>query len=84
MKLGGDAFAGCTSLTSVTIPNSVSDLKKDTFYWCEQLKDITYSGTVKQWKELTAKCPGWARHCPCKVVKCKDGEVPVTAEDRDE
>ena len=83
-SIGQGAFNNCYTLTSVTIPNSVSDLKKDTFYWCEQLKDITYSGSVKQWRELTAKCPGWARDCPCEAVKCKDGEAPMTAEDRGE
>ena len=83
-SIGQGAFDKCHTLTSVTIPNSVCDIGKNAFYWCELLKDITYSGTVKQWRELTAKCPGWAADCPCEVVKCKDGEVPVTAEDRDE
>lgn len=83
-SIGHGAFDNCHTLTSVTIPNSVYDIGKNAFYWCVQLKDITYSGTVKQWRELTAKCPGWASDCPCEVVKCKDGEVPVTAEDRDE
>lgn len=83
-SIGQGAFDKCYTLASVTIPNSMCDIGKNAFYWCEQLKDITYSGTVKQWRELTAKCPGWAADCPCEVVKCKDGDAPVTAEDRDE
>ena len=80
--IGSAAFRGCASLTSLTIPVSVEMLGFGVFQRCVSLKSINYAGTVKQWMELTAKCPGWARHCPCEVVKCKDGEVPVVEHDR--
>ncbi|HIU99370.1 MAG TPA: leucine-rich repeat protein [Candidatus Limadaptatus stercoripullorum] len=81
-SIGDWAFRGCNSLTSVTIPNSVTSIGENAFRFCRSLRHVTYSGTVRQWKKLTAKCPGWAADCPCEVVKCKDGEVPLTAEDR--
>ena len=83
-SIGDYAFPGCTSLTSVTIPNSVTSIGENAFRFCWSLRHVTYSGTVRQWKKLTAKCQGWTGYCPCEVVKCKDGEVPVTAEDRGE
>ena len=83
-SIGDYAFPGCTSLTSVTIPNSVTSIGENAFRFCWSLRHVTYSGTVRQWKKLTAKCQGWAGYCPCEVVKCKDGEAPVTAEDRGE
>ena len=80
-SIGQFAFAFC-ALTAVTIPNSVRNIGANTFYGCTPLENITYSGTVEQWRELTTQCCRWARHCPCEVVKCKDGEVPVTEHDR--
>ena len=76
------AFEDCISLASVTIPDSVTSMGEGAFYRCGTLRHVTYSGTVRQWKKLTAKCQGWAGYCPCEVVKCKDGEVPVTEHDR--
>src|SRR5262249_33457268 len=32
-----DAFAGCTGLTSITIPGSVVDVGEDAFYYCTSL-----------------------------------------------
>ena len=83
-SIGDWAFSACDSLTSITIPDSVASIGENAFRFCWSLRHVTYSGTVRQWKKLTAKCPGWAGYCPCEVVKCKDGEAPVTAEDRGE
>ena len=83
-SMGEIAFFRCSSLTSITIPDGVASIGENAFCFCWSLRHVTYSGTVRQWKKLTAKCQGWAGYCPCEVVKCKDGEAPVTAEDRGE
>ena len=81
-SIGDWAFYDCGSLTSVTIPDGVASIGENAFRFCRSLRHVTYSGTVRQWKKLTAKCQGWAGYCPCEVVKCKDGEAPVTEHDR--
>ena len=81
-SIGDYAFSGCTSLTSITIPDGVASIGENAFRFCWSLRHVTYSGTVRQWKKLTAKCQGWAGYCPCEVVKCKDDEVPVVEHDR--
>ena len=33
-SIGGSAFSGCTGLTSVTVPNSVTSIGNDAFFLC--------------------------------------------------
>ena len=74
--IGEKAFAGCSSLTAVTIPNSVTSIGAQVFYGCSALTTINYAGTKKQWKgiedtNLTIE--------PKKqiVVHCTDGDVKL-------
>src|SRR5438067_7063128 len=39
-SLGNKAFGDCSNLTSVTIPNSVTNIGKGTFYFCTNLANI--------------------------------------------
>ncbi|MEE1220206.1 MAG: T9SS type A sorting domain-containing protein, partial [Bacteroidales bacterium] len=43
---GGDAFWGCSSLTSVTIPNSVTSIGGGAFIGCSSLQNITCLATT--------------------------------------
>ena len=43
------AFAGCSSLTSVTIPNSVTSIGNDAFSWCSSLTKTNYTGDIAGW-----------------------------------
>ena len=76
-SIGSRVFNRCAALTSLTIPVSVEMLGFGVFRRCASLKSISYTGTVKQWRELIAEGRFWARGSSCEVVKCKDGEVWV-------
>ena len=41
-----DAFAGCSSLTSITIPNSVTSIGERAFQYCSSLTSITIPNSV--------------------------------------
>ena len=46
-KIGNDAFAYCTSLTSVEIPESVESIDNDAFFDCASLTSIEIPKCVK-------------------------------------
>ena len=46
-SIGYDAFRGCTGLTSITIPNSVTTIESDAFYECTNLKTVTFAENSK-------------------------------------
>ena len=45
-SIGRGAFLDCTSLTSITIPNSVTSIGDGAFYRCESLTSITIPNSV--------------------------------------
>ena len=44
-----NAFYGCTSLTSVTIPNSVTSIGMRAFYECTSLSSVVFEDTTSCW-----------------------------------
>ena len=47
IAIGSDAFFNCYSLTSITIPNSVTSIGGSAFYGCSSLTSITIPNSVK-------------------------------------
>ena len=45
-SIGDWAFYGCSSLTSVTIPNSVTSIGNNAFYGCSSLTSVTIPDSV--------------------------------------
>ena len=45
-SIGELTFCNCTSLTSVTIPNSVTCIGNDAFYWCSSLTSIIIPNSI--------------------------------------
>ena len=52
-SIGDSAFYSCSSLTSVTIPNSVTRIGDGAFFGCSRLTDVYYFGTEAQWNSIT-------------------------------
>ncbi|MCR4799766.1 MAG: leucine-rich repeat domain-containing protein [Bacteroidales bacterium] len=46
ISIGSDAFSGCSGLTSVTIPNSVTSIGRLAFGYCSGLTSITIPNSV--------------------------------------
>lgn len=69
-----EAFAYCTSLMSITIPNSVTSIGKAAFYGCSSLTDITFGGTIALWNALT-KDYNWNYNTGNYTIRCADGDI---------
>ena len=52
------AFDNCTSLKSVTIPNSVTTICNAAFYYCNSLSTVYYGGTVEEWADISIDSTG--------------------------
>ena len=48
MSIGYGAFGNCTSLTSVTIPNSVTSIGQQAFFGCSSLTSVYNYATTPQ------------------------------------
>ena len=63
------AFEGCTSLTTITIPGTVTELGDFVFEGCTSLEKIIFNGTIEQWKALESNSYGNDK----LIVECSDG-----------
>jgi hypothetical protein len=76
MSIGEEAFERCEILTSIIIPDSVTDIRDYAFRNCSRLKEIKFDGTIEQWNNIS-KGSSWNYNVPTKKVICNDGEVEI-------
>ena len=70
------SFCNCTSLEITEIPDSITTIERNAFWHCNSLMNITFAGTIEQWKKIT-KGETWNKNVPATVVVCSDGEVSL-------
>ena len=67
VAIGDYAFASCSSLTSIVIPNGVTSIGWWVFQNCKSLRTINYTGTEAQWNNIT-KGKYWKNNTPATIV----------------
>lgn len=65
-------FDGCTSLKSVILPHNVAKIDSDMFENCASLSEVTYLGSLEQWKTVVNEDTTHTL-----TVHCSDGDVIV-------
>ena len=87
IKIGNNAFAGCTKLKTVTIGKGIQIIEKNAFKNCKSLKSLTIKGTKLRTvgksalKGVHAKCkikvPAKKQIRYKKLLKGKGKKIPV-------
>lgn len=76
--IGASAFFKCANLNTLDLPKSLTKIDKVAFYECEKLKNISFNGTIEEWKNvnLTNSAQTFYR-VPVRKIKCLDGEYSL-------
>ena len=67
-------FRNCTSLVSVTIPNTIELINTYVFENCTSLTIINYEGTIEEWNSIE-KSGFWNNNTGSYIVYCTDGQI---------
>lgn len=83
-KTGSVAFSSCISLTDVTIGIGCKYIADSCFVYCDNLRKITYEGTLAQWTEV-GKGNLWDGHggvqeSVLERIQCTDGFMEYDSE----
>ncbi len=83
-KTGSVAFSGCISMTDVTIGIGCKYIADSCFVYCDNLREITYEGTLAQWAEV-GKGSLWDGHggvqeSVLERIQCTDGFMEYDSE----
>ena len=54
----------------------VTSIRDGAFCGCKSLTDITFQGTIAQWKKINIR-DRWNHNIPATVVHCTDGDVEI-------
>ena len=46
------SFLGCKKLERITIPKTITEIKKDAFKDCVSLKEVFYEGNKEEWEKI--------------------------------
>ena len=72
MRIGKNAFYGCSKLKELYLPSSLSSFATHAFSGCPSLTDVYFEVSVKKWETMTQSVDltdaGFTVHC-------KDGMI---------
>lgn len=79
--IGNHAFEGCEKLQSISFSDSLNSIGDQAFWYCNLLKDVQYSGTRAQWKEV--EIGEGNSGLSNATIHCSDGDITPENVDSD-
>lgn len=77
VHIADGAFKGNTTVTSITIPVTIIEIKGEAFSGCTALTEVRYLGTLEQWYNKVVRHDDWYDGATFESVTCSDGEYDV-------
>lgn len=74
--LPGALFYNDVLLSQVVIHPKIKAIYKEVFHGCNNLTEITFTGTKQQWKRII-KDPTWNEESVIQRIVCSDGEIAL-------
>ena len=75
--IGYGAFSNCSSLSTVVLPVSLTEINSDAFSRC-RLKQIVYRGTSSEWRKINVSTAAFAFSSKEDIrVRCSDKTIRV-------
>jgi len=76
-QIYSQAFGYNLFLKSVSLPKYIY-LGANVFEECKQLKELTYRGTIEDWKNVSSEFSSdWNKYSKVEKIICTDGEIPL-------
>ena len=76
LYLDSYAFANCTALKEVTLPNRIRAMTDGSFENCTNLRTINYLGTIEEWEKVKGSSYAFDG-VPINVIHCIDGDTKL-------
>lgn len=73
-SIAPNGFFEQDNLLSISLPNTLLFLEKNSFYNCYRLTDIYFRGTIEQWNTIL-KDPHWNENTGDYLVHCTNGVI---------
>ena len=79
--IGDGAFSGCYSITSITLPNSIINIRQNAFYGCRKLKNVIIGDKIYETQTVVnGKCKAYKAFnsdLTCREFKYEEGTYEI-------
>ena len=65
----GSAFHNCMSLAEITLPSTLTNVYRSSFYGCDALAKVNFNGSAEQWSQVTVAADNTALNDAIVVTK---------------